>query len=87
MPYEYKMVPVPLELPKRGSKTEEEVIAAYLESVVNRWAAEGWEFYRVDTVNSYSKVSFLGKANWRNEFRPIHDIITFRREKQVQASG
>lgn len=79
MIYEYKMVQIPptIEVSAKGQKGNE--AAAYLEELANRFAPDGWEFYRVDSV---------GVATPAGCFAPgqpakveSYYVVTFRRSR------
>lgn len=44
--YVYKMVKVPPNIEVQAGKHRGNEAAVYLETVVNEYASEGWEFYR-----------------------------------------
>ena len=75
--FQYKMVQVPPNISVRAKDNKSGIAAQYLEDVVNEWAAQGWEFQRVDTIGieerpgcfSSSKVKFMQ-----------YYVITFRKE-------
>ena len=50
MSYEYKMIQMPPTISVQAKEARGQEAAFYLENVVNQWAAQGWEFFRVDTV-------------------------------------
>lgn len=48
--YVYKMVQVPPNIEVQANKHRGNEAAVYLETVVNEYASEGWEFYRIDSI-------------------------------------
>lgn len=77
--YVYKMVQIPPSIKLQGEQQGNEA-ADYLQSVVNRYAKEGWEFYRVDSigvqVNPGCLAALLGhQTSYKNYF-----VVTFRRQ-------
>ena len=54
MVFEYKMIQIPPNITVQAKEARGNEAAAYLEQVVNQWAAQGWEFYRIDTVGVIS---------------------------------
>lgn len=56
--YEYRMVQVPPTLVVSGKQTGQEA-AEYLQNIVNQHAAQGWEYYRVDSIGVQSKPGCL----------------------------
>lgn len=86
--YTYRYVPVPETLIIRGKESHAQVVASY-EQLVNRIAAEGWEYVGVDTVESqYSRgclqmiLGFIPILNFfvRNEEAITFKMLIFRRE-------
>ena len=58
--YEYKVVPAPARGEKaRGLRTPEERFAHALESSMNDFAAEGWEYLRADTLPCEERTGLL----------------------------
>ena len=48
--FEYKMVQIPPNIAVQMKAHKGNEAAAYLENVVNKYASEGWEFQRVDSI-------------------------------------
>ena len=48
--YEYKMIQMPPTISVPAKEWHGHEAAFYLQSIANEQAAQGWEFYRVDTV-------------------------------------
>ena len=82
-PYEYRMVPVPPAFAARGGDEGGEEAARWLESLANRQAERGWEFYRVDALASADRPRRLGAALSRSERAGGH-VASFRRPRQVE---
>lgn len=75
--YQYKMIQVPPNISVRAKDNKNGIAAQYLESVVNKWASEGWEFQRVDTIGIEEKPGcFAGKSKGVVNYY----VITFRKE-------
>jgi len=71
--YEYRVVPfiAQLKSPMVSSATSQEV-ASQLQALIARHATDGWEFYRVETVNYVTERLNMARLNF-NE-------VVFRRE-------
>lgn len=81
--YEYRMVQLGEE-PVAGSRFSTGTAANYLANVVGEQAAEGWEFYRVDSFSLTSRgclntISFglLGQVSTEHVY-----VATFRRSTE-----
>lgn len=76
MKYQYKMLQIPPNIitTRKNLKT---AAADYLEEVVNNYAEQGWEFYRIDSFSTEEAQGCFsgGKLTMR-----IHKVITFRKE-------
>ncbi len=72
MAYEYKMENISL-------KNQDP--AAYLESLANQWAGQGWEFYRVDSLDVLSSPGCLGSLLGAKQTVLSYSVATFRRQK------
>lgn len=76
MAYKYKMVQVPPNIiaDRRNIKT---AAADYLEDLVNEYAEQGWEFYRIDKFSTEEKEGCMsgGKLTMRS-----YNVVTFRKE-------
>jgi hypothetical protein len=75
--YTYKMVQVPPTIVIREQRGSE--AAAYLEGVVNHYAAEGWEFYRVDSIGVVIPAGCLGELLGQSAQRMEYYVVTMRR--------
>ena len=74
--FEYKVVPAPSKGEKaKGLKSPEARFAHAIERLMNRMAADGWEYQRADMLPSEERQGLTGSTtNWRN-------ILVFRRDK------
>jgi hypothetical protein len=83
---QYKMVPIPpnISVAAKGlfEKAPDPASAAaqYLESVVARMAAEGWDFYRVDSIGVQSNPGCLGFLVGQKASNTLYYVITFRKD-------
>jgi len=75
--YTYKMVQIPPNISIKAKDNKDGIAAAYLEQEVNSWAAEGWEFQRVDTIGIEERPGCFGgnKSTLTHYY-----VITFRKE-------
>ncbi|EPX3666033.1 MULTISPECIES: DUF4177 domain-containing protein [Citrobacter] len=75
--YTYKMVQIPPNISVKAKDNKNGIAAAYLEQEVNAWAAEGWEFQRVDTIGIEEQPGCFGgnKSTLTHYY-----VITFRKE-------
>ncbi|TCJ98804.1 uncharacterized protein DUF4177 [Volucribacter psittacicida] len=76
MAYKYKMVQVPPNIiaDRRNIKT---AAADYLETLVNKYAEQGWEFYRIDQFSTEEKKGCLSGGKMTMAF---YNVVTFRKE-------
>ena len=77
--YRYQMVQIPPTIVVDKDKGDQ--AAEYLHGVVNRYADNGWEFYRIDQIGVQVAPGCLGIImGMRNETHSYH-VITFRRPR------
>lgn len=63
MSYEYAVVPAPKKgLKARGVKSTEDRFAYALQTVMNEYGAEGWEYVRTDTLPSEERSGLTGRT-------------------------
>lgn len=79
--YEYKMVQIPPNISVQMKKHKGNEAAAYLEGVVNEYAAKGWEFYRTDSIGVALQPGCGGILQGKKEEKSLYYVITFRKEK------
>jgi hypothetical protein len=79
--FEYKMVQIPPNIAVEMKKHKGNEAAAYLEGVVNKYAAQGWEFQRVDTIGVALKAGCFGSLSGQTDEHSQYYVITFRKEK------
>ena len=61
--FEYKVVPAPMRgLKAKGVKGTPARFANALESVMNAYGAEGWEYVRTDTLPSEERTGLTGRT-------------------------
>jgi len=79
--YEYKMVQVPPNISVQMKDHKGNEAAKYLEQVVNEYASEGWEFYRIDSIGVQLQPGCMGALSGKKAEERIYYVITFRMEK------
>ncbi|WP_290684828.1 MULTISPECIES: DUF4177 domain-containing protein [unclassified Haematobacter] len=76
--YEYKALPAPSRPAKiKGVKRPDEKLAATVSDVMNRMAADGWEYLRADTLPLEEPRGLLSRA--RSSFQTL---LVFRRLRE-----
>lgn len=78
MSYIYKMVQIPPTIRVKNAQSGTEA-AAYLESVVNDMARQGWEFYRVDEVGVREEPGCLAMLLGAKSSYTVYYVVTFRK--------
>lgn len=81
MAYEYRMIQVPPTIVVKEKEYRGQEAAYYLQSIVNEQAAQGWEFYRVDTIGVASKPGCLAGLFGVKEALREYYVVTFRRQE------
>ncbi|MCW3171251.1 hypothetical protein [Shewanella subflava] len=76
--YKYKMIQIPSNITVQMKAHKGNEAAAYMEQVVNKWAADGWEFYRVDAVGVTLQAGCMGASSGKNAEDTSYNVITFR---------
>ena len=82
--YEYFMVQVPPRIEVRRDTGQGEA-AAYLQAIVNQYAAQGWDFYRVDTLGVYQNPGCAGMLTGKKQETTVYYVVSFRRERPMNA--
>jgi len=78
MAFTYKMVQIPPTILVKSSIQQGTEAASYLESVVNQHAAEGWEFFRIDSVGVQTQPGCLASLFGHGPSEVTYYVITFR---------
>lgn len=82
----YKMVQIPPNIWVQAKSLlgkapdPSQVAAVYLETVVNKEAAGGWEFLRVDSIGVKSSPGCLGGLLGHKETQELFYVITFKKD-------
>jgi hypothetical protein len=79
--YEYMMVQMPPNITVKEKVQQGTEAASYLQSLANQHAAQGWEFYRVDTVGIVTQPGCLGSLLGAKQQLVEYFVVTFRRTK------
>lgn len=79
--YEYKMVQIPPAISVNAREARGQEAAYYLQGVVNEHAAQGWEFYRVDTIGVVTNPGCLGSLLGQKQSVIDYFVVTFRKSK------
>ena len=80
--YEYKVVPAPARGEKeRGLKTGAERFAHALGHLMNDLAAEGWEYWRAETLPAEERSGLTSKTT------VYHNLLVFRRARAGAAEA
>ena len=80
--YEYKMVQIPRDLAVKIGKAEG-AAAQYMQQTIDAYVAEGWEFYRVDSLTITEKPGCLGGLFGQKEVYHSVGVISFRKSKNA----
>ncbi|MDZ7268376.1 MAG: DUF4177 domain-containing protein [candidate division KSB1 bacterium] len=75
------MIQIPQDVTVKMKEQRGNEAAAYLESIANSQAAEGWEFYRVDEVGVLARPGCLGALIGRKAEYTLYYVVTFRSSK------
>lgn len=78
--YKYKMVQVPPNISVEMKNHKGNEAAAYLENVVNKYASQGWEFYRIDSIGVDLKPGCFAALGGQKAESNLYYVITFRME-------
>jgi hypothetical protein len=81
MMFEYKMVQIPPNIAVQMKAHKGNEAAAYLESVVNKYANEGWEFQRVDSIGVQVQPGCFDALRGKKAVDSSYYVITFRNAK------
>ena len=79
--YEYKMIQMPPNITVQAKEARGNEAAYYLEQVANQWSAQGWEFYRVDTVGVVTNPGCLGMLLGARASLLEYFVVTMRRPR------
>lgn len=75
--FKYKMVQIPTSVTPNDARKVDTEAAAYLETTVNHYAAQGWEFCGIDSMGVNVPQGCL--ALFSVPQTRIYNVITFRR--------
>jgi len=91
MVYDYQMVQIPSAIEVHSGREQGNEAASYLQSLVNQYSAQGWNFYRVEEIGILSRAGCLaslladipvigGIFGRKDSMRPVY-VVVFRRPK------
>jgi len=78
--FEYRMVQVPPNIVVQAEQKQGQEAAQFLQALANKWAKDGWEFYRVDTVGVVTPAGCLGALLGQQSQVTSFYVVTFRRD-------
>lgn len=78
--FKYKMVQVPPNISVEMKNHTGNEAAVYLENVVNEYAEDGWEFYRIDSIGVEVQPGCLASLVGQKAESSTYYVITFRME-------
>jgi hypothetical protein len=76
--YDYRMVQVPPNIVVKRKEHAGNEAAIYLQEIATQHAAQGWEFYRVDTIDVKLQPGCLGMLLGQREAIVNYYVVTFR---------
>jgi hypothetical protein len=79
--YEYRMLQVPPTIVVKQKELAGNEAAYYLQTLANEQAAQGWEFFRVDTVGVVVQPGCLASLFGAQRTVTEYYVVTFRRPK------
>ena len=77
--YQYKMIQVPPNIEVQAKQHKGNEAAAYLQTIVNANACDGWEFYRVDAIGVSVKPGCLAGLFGQREAFSTYYVVSFRK--------
>ncbi|MEM9048963.1 MAG: DUF4177 domain-containing protein [Pseudomonadota bacterium] len=81
--YDYKVVAAPRRARRiRGIKTTQDRFAATIAETINKAAAEGWEFYRTETLPMDERQGML-----KGRVETLQSLLVFRRALKAEAEA
>lgn len=80
MAYQYMMRQIPPTISVKQKEYQGNEAAFYLQSIANEQAAQGWEFYRVDTVGVVTNPGCLAALLGAKQMHIEYYVVTFRRQ-------
>lgn len=80
MHYQYFMVQAPRTIAVQANVQRGQEAAGYLQNLVNQYAREGWEFYRVDSIGVVITQGCCAMFFGAKESMTEYYVVTFRRE-------
>jgi hypothetical protein len=78
MAYKYHMVQVPPTISVKSKEYKGGEAAGYLQDLVSQVAAQGWEFYRVDSIGVQVQPGCLASIFGASVQERTYYVVTFR---------
>ena len=78
---QYKMVQIPPNVQVAAKSAKGNEAATYLETLANEYAAQGWEFQRVDEVGVVTNPGCLASIFGARQSVTLYYVVTFRKSK------
>lgn len=78
--YTYKMVQIPPNISVDMKTHKGNEAAAYIQNIVNSYAEDGWEFYRIDSVGVDLQPGCFGGLSGQKAQSNVYYVISFRKE-------
>ena len=85
--FEYKMIQVPKDLSAGIGAVQQGAAQQYMQKLIDDAAAQGWEFYRIDSLTVTEKPGCLQALMGQKETFHSLNIVCFRREKTTNAAN
>jgi hypothetical protein len=80
MAFQYMMQQIPPNIVVKQKEHRGNEAAFYLQHIANEHAAQGWEFYRVDTIGVVTTPGCLAALFGAKQMTIEYYVITFRRQ-------
>lgn len=80
MNFEYFMVQVPPTIQVKQKEFMGNEAAYFLQTTANQYAAQGWEFYRVDSIGVAVQPGCLAALLGQKQTLISYYVVTFRRQ-------
>jgi hypothetical protein len=81
IPYKYKMIQIPPNIVVKEPTSTRGRAAEYLEGIVNQYAEEGWDFFRVDQIGIRVNPGCLSALLGGHPQSLVYYVVTFRRPR------
>jgi hypothetical protein len=79
--FEYKMIQLPPNIAVQMKEHKGNEAATYLQNIVDNYAVDGWEFYRVDSIGVQLQPGCFEALFGKKAENSMYYVVTFRKEK------